>query len=92
MGESRVDVSSLDNIYSTTEPIVIKSRENGKHIYREKYRRANPKISKPKSYEGENNKQHMLPEENQTKNNREEKIQQKQCVGHWSITSIVCTL
>jgi hypothetical protein len=35
MGESRVDVSSLDNIYSTTEPIVIKSRENAKHVYRE---------------------------------------------------------
>jgi len=35
MGESRVDVSSLDNIYSTTEPIVIKPGENGKHIYRE---------------------------------------------------------
>jgi hypothetical protein len=35
MGESRVDVSSLDNIYSTTEPIVIKPRENGKHVYRE---------------------------------------------------------
>jgi hypothetical protein len=35
MGESRVDVSSLDNIYSTTEPIVIKPGENGKHICRE---------------------------------------------------------
>jgi hypothetical protein len=89
MGESRVDVSSLDNIYSTTEPIVIKSREYGKHIYRESTEEL---TLKPKSYEGENNKQHMLPEENQTKNNREEKIQQKQCVGHWSITSIVCTL
>jgi hypothetical protein len=91
MGESRVDVSSLDNIYSTTEPIVIKPRENGKHIYRESTEELTLKPQKLRVME-EKTTSSIRYQKKIKQETTEEKIQQKKCVGHWSIASIVCTL